>query len=80
MRSGYVIDGSTCVSREKWSNTDPRNFVDMNMEGQIYAGALTGASAAEICRTRDGEPIDGVQLVRGRFCQCPDSAPYFDQN
>ena len=77
----YVVDGRACVTRDKWLNLDPRNFVDLNMEAQIYTEEVNEMSdASTICRTKDGSAVEGVRLYRGKLCMCPDSAPYFDQN
>lgn len=36
--------------------------------------------ASVLCRTKDGGVIEGVRLYLGKFCACPNTAPYFDQN
>ena len=69
------------MNRDKWLNLDPRNFVDLNLEVQIYTEDVNETSdASTICRTKDGSAVEGVKLYRGKFCVCPDSAPYFDMN
>ena len=69
------------MDRDKWLNLDPRNFVGLNLEAQIYTEDVNETSDANIiCRTRDEGVIEGVRLYLGKFCRCPDSAPYFDQN
>lgn len=76
-----IIDGSACVSRDEWIRFDSRNFVDINFEAQIYTEEInTIPDASVICRTKGGNVIEGVILYLGKFCTCPDSAPYFDSH
>ena len=49
------------------------------MEAQMHTEtADKTTNASEICLTKDGQKIEGVKLVSDKFCQCPDSARYFD--
>ena len=76
-----IIDGDACTGRSTWLDLDSRNFVDLNFEAQIYTEEVNGNSdASALCRAKDGSKIEGVQLIAGKFCQCPDTAPYFDSN
>ena len=51
------------------------------MDAEMYTETVDGnANASEICLTSGKQKIEGVKLVFGKFCQCPDSARYFDAN
>ena len=79
LQKNAIIDGGACTSRFWWLNLDSRNFVDLNLEAQIYTEEVNEKSDASIlCRAKDGSLIEGVQLIDGKFCQCPRSALYFD--
>ena len=76
----WVIERNTCLSRDMWINLDPRNFVDLNLEVQIYTDNVDETSDASVlCRTRNGNAVETVTLYLGKFCQCPDTKPYFDR-
>ena len=76
-----IIEGGVCLDRSSWVDLDSRNFVDLNLEAQIYPEEVNEKSDARtICRTKDGSAVEGVTLYLGKFCRCPDSAPYFDRN
>ena len=36
MQHDWIIDGGVCTNRDTWLDLDSRNFVDLNMEAQIY--------------------------------------------
>ena len=60
---------------------DSRHFVDMYLHGQMHTEEVNEQTdASEICLTSNGEKIEGVRLTLGKYCQCPESARYFDTN
>ena len=55
--------------------------MDINLEARMHTEAVgESTDASAICLTSGGQKIKDVQLVLGKFCQCPDSARYFDAN
>lgn len=81
---GRVVDGRACVSRDAWLGLDGRNFVGVGLDAQAHAEVVgegsSGIDAETLCLTPNGEKIEGARLVAGKFCQCPEWAPYFDWN
>ena len=61
MQYNYMIDGDACTDRSTWLDLDSRNFVDLNLEAQIYPEEVNEKSdASMICRAKDGSIIEGV--------------------
>ena len=60
---------------------DIRAYVDLSLEAQTHTGPVNNdTDPSTVCRTRDGKEIAGVQLLDGKYSQCPDAARYFDPN
>ena len=80
-RDIYITDGRACIHRNVWTMNDKRNYIDINVEAQIHTGPVNNdTDPSTVCRTKDGKEIAGVQLLNGKYCQCPDAARYFDPN